>query len=466
MTSSPLVAVESAQHLLSQGQRAVGGSLLALTALSLAVAPAATLRGLVAVVSLLYAAVVSHRILLVVRGASERRMVDVPDDEARSVPAAELPRYSVLVPLYREPEVVAQVLGALDRLDYPRSRLEVQLLLEPDDDETLAAVRRARVPSYVRVRVVPADGPRTKPHACNHGLARATGDVITIYDAEDLPEPLQLRRAAVGLARLPADVACLQARLRYHNADQNLITSWFTNEYDVWFSYYLPGLVATGAPVPLGGTSNHLRSEALRSVGGWDDHNVTEDADLGLRLHRHGWRTMVLDSVTLEEANSDFVNWVKQRSRWYKGYLSTWLVHSRRPRATLDEQGWSAFLGLHLFVGGTPLLAALNPVFWLLTGCWLVLGASSVSWLLSGPSYYVSLLSWAVGTVAPVYVALYAAREHGHPELAPRLLLLPVYWVMMSIAAVKAVVQLVSCPAYWEKTTHGLDRKAAGRAAA
>lgn len=466
MTTPQGLAAESAAQLLSRGQRLVGGALLATLVLWLAAAPVPTLRAVVAVLTVLYAAVVAHRVVLVVRGASERRMVEVPDEEARAVAEVDLPRYSVLVPLYREPEVVGQVLGALDRLDYPRPLLDVQLLLEADDDATMAAVRREGVPSYVRVHVVPADGPQTKPHACNHGLERARGDVVTIYDAEDLPEPLQLRRAAVGLSRQPDDVACLQARLRYHNAGQNLITSWFTNEYDVWFSYYLPGLVATGAPVPLGGTSNHLRTDVLRRVGGWDAHNVTEDADLGLRLHRHGWRTMVLDSVTFEEANSDFVNWVKQRSRWYKGYLSTWLVHSRRPRATLDEQGWSSFLGLHLFVGGTPLLAALNPVFWLLTACWLLLGTSSVSWLLEGPSYYLSLVSWAVGTLAPVYVALYAAREHGHPELAPRMLLLPAYWVMMSLAAVKAVWQLVSCPAYWEKTTHGLDKKVPGRAAA
>jgi cellulose synthase/poly-beta-1,6-N-acetylglucosamine synthase-like glycosyltransferase len=226
--------------------------------------------------------------------------------------------------------------------------------------------------------------------------------------------------------------------------------------------------VATSAPVPLGGTSNHLRTAVLRDLGGWDAYNVTEDADLGVRLHLAGWRTEVLDSVTEEEANSDFVNWVKQRSRWYKGYLTTWLVHSRRPQAMLREQGWPAFLGLHLFVGGTPLLAALNPVFWALTASWLLLGASSVSWLLTGPAYYLSLLSWAVGTLAPVYVAVYAAREHQRPELSLRLLLLPVYWVMMSVAAVKAVIQLVSCPSYWEKTTHGLDRKpeAAARGAA
>jgi cellulose synthase/poly-beta-1,6-N-acetylglucosamine synthase-like glycosyltransferase len=421
--------------------------------------PTSTLQVLISLIALLYALVVAHRVVLVVKGAKGHELVRVSDDEARRFPSYRLPSYTVLVPVYHEPEVVGQVLEALDRLDYPRHKLDVQVLLEQGDDETAAAVEAARPAPYVTVRVVPREGPRTKPNACNHGLSRAGGELITIYDAEDVPEPLQLRRAAVAMSRLPSDVACLQARLSYHNAGQNLITGWFTNEYDVWFSYYLPGLVATSAPVPLGGTSNHLRTAVLEELGGWDPYNVTEDADLGLRLHRRGWRTMVLDSVTQEEANSDFVNWVKQRSRWYKGYFATWLVHGRQPRAMKRDLGWRGLLGLHLFVGGTPLLAVLNPLFWFLTLCWVTLGAQSVSWLLSGPAYYLSLASWAVGWIAPVYVALYAAREHGRPELSWKLLLLPLYWVMMSIAATKALVQLATQPTYWEKTAHGLDRK-------
>lgn len=456
----------TAQQLLSSGQRRVLGGLLAGVSTCLLIAPVATLRGLVTLVAVLYAVVVIHRVVLVIRGAGDRELVRVTDDEARAVPSWQLPAYTVLVPAYHEPEVVAQVLSAIDRLEYPHDKLDVQVLLEADDEQTAAAVHAASPAPYVTVRVVPPGGPRTKPQACNHGLRHARGSVLTIYDAEDLPEPLQLRRAAVALSRLPRDVACLQARLSYHNASQNLITAWFTNEYDVWFSYYLPGLVSTGAPVPLGGTSNHLRTDVLRRVGGWDPYNVTEDADLGLRLHRSGWRTMVLDSVTEEEANSDFVNWVKQRSRWYKGYLTSWLVHTRDPRALLRESGWRGVLGLHLFVGGTPVLALLNPVLWALTLSWLVLGTDSVSWLLSGPAYYVSLLSWAVGWLSPVYIAVYAAREHDRPELALRMLLLPLYWAMMSLAAAKALVQLVSRPAYWEKTVHGLDRKVGARAAA
>jgi len=454
----------SAERLLSKGQREAAVALLLSCAVCLALDPVLTLRVVVSLVTLLYAAVVAHRVVLVVRGAAERDMVRVTDEEARACPDRVLPAYTVLVPVFREPEVVGQLLAAIDRLDYPRDKLDVQLLLERGDEATALAVQEAQPPAYVTVRVVPPGGPRTKPNACNHGLEEARGVLLTIYDAEDLPEPLQLRRAAVALGRLPDDVGCLQARLSYHNASQNLITAWFTNEYDVWFSYYLPGLVATGAPVPLGGTSNHLRTAVLRRVGGWDPHNVTEDADLGLRLRRQGWQTMVLDSVTEEEANSDFVNWVKQRSRWYKGYLTTWLVHAREPRAMLRETGWRGVLGLHLFVGGTPLLAVLNPLFWALTLCWLLLGTESVSWLLAGPAYYLSLASWAVGWMAPVYVSLYATREHGRPELAPKVLLLPLYWVMMSIAAVKAVLQLVTRPSYWEKTVHGLDRAGEVRA--
>src|SRR5207247_7375152 len=214
--------------------------------------------------------------------------------------------------------------------------------------------------------------PRTKPKACNYGLTLARGDLLTIYDAEDRPDPLQLRRAAVAFRRLDDPVACLQARLSYHNANQNMITRWFTAEYLTWFGGLLPALVEQGAPVPLGGTSMHIRTDVLRMIGAWDPYNVTEDADLGLRLHRLGYRTHVLDSTTYEEATSDFVNWVKQRSRWYKGYMQTWLVHSRHPRRLWKELGPTGFLSFHLTIGATPLVPLINPIFWLLTLLWTV----------------------------------------------------------------------------------------------
>ena len=252
-------------------------------------------------------------------------------------------------------------------------------------------------------------------------------------------------------------VACLQAKLVYRNANQNLLTRWFTTEYAMWFSQLLPGLVAQGAPIPLGGTSNHFRREILERVGAWDAFNVTEDADLGIRLHRLGYSTRVLDSTTYEEANSDFVNWIKQRSRWYKGYMQTWLVHMRDPRRLYRALGPRAFLGFNLFVLGTPLLALINPIFWAMTVLWFLTNSAIIASLFPSWLYYLGLFSMIVGNSAVIYSSVVSARATGNPELVLAAVLSPIYWLMMSIAAIKALVQLISAPSFWEKTTHGLD---------
>jgi cellulose synthase/poly-beta-1,6-N-acetylglucosamine synthase-like glycosyltransferase len=423
----------------------------------LVAAPVPTAAGLVAVVTALHAAVLWHRTSLFAGSMRNVDMERVSDAEARGFPRRNLPVYTVLVPVYREPTMVGRVLEEIDRIEYPRNRLEVLLLVEDDDEETFEALVELELPRYVVPVGISPREPRTKPKACNVGLLMARGSLVTIYDAEDRPDPLQLRRAAVAFSRLPVTVACLQARLAYHNASQNLLTRWFTNEYDVWFRFWLPGLVRAGHPIPLGGTSNHIRRKVLERIGAWDPYNVTEDADLGVRLARAGYGVRVLDSVTWEEANSDVVNWVKQRSRWYKGYLQTLLVHTREPKRLVDELGRRGTAGFLLFVGGTPLLALLNPLLWTLSLAYLLSGSSRLAGIFPSPLYHFEMLVWLAGLAGSVYCSLLAARECGRPGLARSLLLLPAYWVLMSAAAVKAAVQMVTAPSFWEKTVHGLD---------
>jgi cellulose synthase/poly-beta-1,6-N-acetylglucosamine synthase-like glycosyltransferase len=200
--------------------------------------------------------------------------------------------------------------------------------------------------------------------------------------------------------------------------------------------------------------------DALEHVGGWDAYNVTEDADLGIRLYRAGYSVKVLESTTLEEANSDFINWEKQRSRWYKGYLQTWLVHMREPRRLWSDLGARGFLSFNLFIGGTPMLTLLNPVFWALSWLWLLGRASVIAELFPPWLYYAGMLSLVLGNLSVLYMGVVSARGTGRPALVPFMLLAPLYWGMMSLAAIKALVQLLYAPAFWEKTTHGLDRPA------
>jgi len=446
----------SAVKTLSRRQGAVVIGTLVLILVGLVVMAVNILIVLVGVATALYLATIINRVVIFQRSLNDPDIEVVSDGEARAVPDDDLPLYTVLVPAYREPEIIRLLLDHLAVLDYPTRRLDVKLLLEADDEETIAAVQGVELGSHIQIVLVPPAPPRTKPKALNYGLTLARGELVTVFDAEDQPDPLQLRRAAVAMARVGPQVACLQAKLAYSNVDQNLITRWFAIEYVMWFSYFLPGLTALGAPVPLGGTSNHFRRSVLETVGAWDPHNVTEDADLGIRIQREGFGIRVLESVTLEEANSDFVNWVKQRSRWYKGYAQTALVHLREPVALWRDLGARGFFELLLFVGGTPLLAVLSPLFWATTAVWFVAQPHLIRASFPAPVFYGGLICWAFGNFAIFYLTLATCRAMKRPDLSGAALLIPLYWVMMWIAAVKGLMQLVATPSLWEKTTHGL----------
>ncbi len=464
----PLADELSARQTFSGAQVIVARLAGVVLLLAIVVNAGATFVGLIAAATLFYLGVLTYRIRTFAKALQDPAVLSISDDVAGAIWDCSLPTYTVLVPAYREPEVIADLLAEIDRIEYPRDRLDVKLLLEADDEATIRAAEATRPGPHIQIVRIPHSLPQTKPKALNIGLALARGrlstGLVTIYDAEDRPDPLQLRRAVAAFRGLGSEVACLQAKLAYHNADQNMITRWFTVEYSMWFSQLLPGLVDQQAPIPLGGTSNHFRRAALEKVGAWDPYNVTEDADLGIRLHRAGYRTRVLETTTLEEANSDFVNWVKQRSRWYKGYMQTWLVHMRNPVRLWRELGPRGFLSFNLFVGGTPLLALLNPLFWALTALWFIVRPDFVEALFPAWLYYLSLLCLVLGNFVFVYTSMVAARSAGSPKLVLASVLSPIYWVMMSIAAIKALVQLFHAPSLWEKTFHGLDKPQAEQA--
>jgi len=428
----------------------------ALLIAGLVVVPGATVVIVTAAVALLYLATMVQRVLLFVAGLDDRTILTVSEAEARRLADDDLPRYTVLVPAYGEPEVIGQLLEHLGALEYPADRLEILVLLEADDTATVEAAQAAGVESPMRLILVPPAEPRTKPKACNYGMQFATGEIITIYDAEDIPDPLQLRRAVVLFRRDPG-LACIQARLAFHNSDQNLLTGWFAAEYGLWFRYLLPGLASRRWPVPLGGTSNHLQAKVLAEAGGWDPYNVTEDADLGLRLARRGYRTGVLESITWEEANSDAINWIRQRSRWYKGYLQSCLVALRRPKDTLRVIGLRGTIAMTLLLAGTPVAAASNLIFWLVAFIWLLGQPAAIAVAYPAPVYYMALTSFVIGNVLALYSTLLGARAGGDSNLLMACLLTPLYWILMAIAALKGIWQLLVRPSYWEKTVHGLD---------
>ncbi|PSR22688.1 MAG: glycosyl transferase family 2 [Sulfobacillus acidophilus] len=405
---------------------------------------------------LIYALLVVHRLWIIRKGTLTTNELRFAREEVENLSDSDLPIYTILIPARDEANVLNVLTEALSRLDYPKDRLDVKLLLEEDDVETIAAARRAKLPSFMEITIVPPEEPRTKPKALNFGLQRARGEFVTIYDAEDIPEPSQLKKALLAFRQSDDTLACVQAKLSYFNIEQNLLTRWFTAEYSVWFNLLLPSLHAASLPIPLGGTSNHFRTEVLRNIGAWDPYNVTEDADLGIRLNKSGYRTAVMDSYTYEEANSEFVNWVRQRSRWIKGYLQTWLVHMRHPVQLHRQLGARGFWGFQLAILGTPIMFILNPLYWLITSLWFMTNWGLIPHLFPPGIYYLGMLNLLAGNFVFAYLNAVGAAKDGHWSLVPYAILTPLYWTMMSLASWKALLQLMTRPSHWEKTHHGL----------
>ncbi len=320
----------SARQTVTRGQSAVMLALAGAMVLALWLWGAPMLIAVVALITSVYIGDLTLTAWLASRALYRSPEVRIPDTVVSALDDADWPAYTILCPLYRETEVVPQFVHAMQALDYPVERLQILFLTEADDAATRNSILALGLPSHFQVITVPDGQPRTKPRACNYGLLRATGDFVVIYDAEDVPDPLQLKKAVLTFANDGADLACVQAKLNFYNPRQNLLTRWFTNEYTLWFDLTLPGLQQCARPFRWA-APRITSASALRRVGAWDPFNVTEDCDLGLRLARHHYHTVVLDSTTMEEANSDLRNWMRQRSRWIKGYFQTYLVHMRQP---------------------------------------------------------------------------------------------------------------------------------------
>lgn len=452
----------SARTVLSRGQK-IGGTIALILLLASAVLwPWPTVTGLVAAGSLAFLAGTAFKFFVALRGAKYDVVERISDAEVEALSDSDLPVYTVLVPVFKEANIVAQLVGNLGKLDYPKHKLEVLILLEEDDAETRDALESASPPDNFRIVTIPRGVPQTKPRACNVGLFFATGDFVVIYDAEDNPEPDQLKKALIAFERGGEDTICVQAALNYVNADENILTRMFTLEYNYWFDYMLPGLEAAGLPIPLGGTSNHFRTSALNELGGWDPFNVTEDADLGIRASALGYRVGVVNSTTMEEANTSVRNFIRQRSRWIKGYLQTALVHARSPRALLRQIGLVRFASFALLIGGTPATFLGVIPFYVLTLFTVFIPTEVLNQVFPWWLLWLCLLNFVIGTSIMVYLSMMGPFKRGTFGLIWWAMLNPVYWILHSLAAYKGLWQLITKPHYWEKTDHGLTSHVLG----
>ena len=407
-------------------------------------------------ISIFYLVTILYKFFLVLIGFTQKNDIVITHSEIRNIPDESLPVYTILLPVFKETKIVPQLITAISQMDYPHDKLDVKLLVEESDSTMQEALKKIKLPSFFDVIIVPDSLPRTKPKACNVGLSKAKGEYLVIYDAEDIPDADQLKKSIIAFRKLNDEsIVCLQAKLNYYNPRQNLLTRWFTSEYSMWFDLYLPGLDGLNAPIPLGGTSNHFKTSALKTIGGWDPYNVAEDCDLGIRLFREGYRTRVLDSTTWEEANSKLKNWLRQRSRWVKGYIQTWCVHMRRPGYLLKRMGLINFLSFQLTVAGLFITLLFNPVYWIITGIWFITAEGKFMSGFLTPT--ADLITWVLLISNGIFVILnvMGCLRRSYRYLIPETLISPLYWVLISIGAWKGFFQLFTKPHFWEKTEHG-----------
>jgi len=419
----------------------------------------ATIVVFVAALTTLYFIDLLFNLYLIYRSFSNPAQILISDEEIVKSAKLGWPSYTIFCPLYKEHEVIPQFVKAMSQLDYPKEKLQVMLLLEADDKVTVEKALSMDLPDYFEIVIVPDSLPKTKPKACNYGLLKARGEYCVIYDAEDVPDKDQLKKAIVAFRKLKPNVACVQAQLNFYNPHQNLLTRAFTAEYSLWFDLILTGLQSINAPIPLGGTSNHFRTQQLVQLHGWDAFNVTEDCDLGIRLVKKGMYTAVLDSTTLEEANSDLPNWLRQRSRWIKGYMQTYLVHMRNPKEFLSKWSEPHAITFQLIVGGKILSMFINPFMWLITISYFTLRAvvgPTIESFFPSVILYMAVISLVFGNFLYFYYYMIGSTKRKHYELIKFAFLVPFYWLAMSIAAWIAVKELILRPHHWAKTTHGL----------
>lgn len=405
-----------------------------------------------------------------------KRMIYISDDDVKQLKDEDLPIYTVLVPLFHEQEMLPHILQNIANLNYPRDKLDVKILMEEEDTETLEKARKlglfgnveeiisplseAEYHSFLSIFhpvVIPNADIKTKPRACNYGLKRSRGEFVVIYDAEDFPDRDQLKKVVIAFNRLGNEYACVQCLLNFYNSRKNLLTRWFSIEYSYYYDFYIQGLDKIDAPIPLGGTSNHFRMKTLRELGAWDPYNVTEDADLGMRIARKKLHTGVLNSHTYEEAVTRVPSWIKQRSRWVKGFVITWFVTMRHPVRVFKDIGFKNFLIFQTGFGGNFYLPLMNLFLWIVFIASFFIPGFFSGWFNFWPFAAVAVFNLLVGNLFFLSMMMIATYKEKQYDLLLYALFSPFYWILMSIGAWKGTLQLIFKPYKWEKTSHGTE---------
>lgn len=454
---SDLTFSESAFFRLTSTQKKVIFITLTTLALGLFIDWHLTIVAFIATLTILYFSDLLFNLFLIIQSFINPAEIYVKNEDI--IGRVGWPSYTIFCPLYKEGNVIPQFIEAIEKIDYPKDKLQVILLLEEDDNKTIDKAKSINLPSYFNIKIIPNSHPKTKPKALNYGLQYAKGEYCVVYDAEDIPDPLQLKKVVIAFEKSDASIKCVQAKLNFYNPFQNILTRVFTAEYSLWFDLVLTGLQSSHAVIPLGGTSNHFHTQELKDMHGWDSFNVTEDCDLGLRLVKHGYQTALINSTTLEEANSNIFNWFNQRGRWIKGYMQTYLVHVRNPKSFIKRAKLRQFIIFQLVIGGKVMSLFINPLMWAITIAYFAfrpfLGHFIESFF-PPPILYMGVICLVFGNFLYLYYYMIGCAKREHYSLIKYAFLVPIYWLGMSLSGWNALYKIMTQPHYWAKTKHGL----------
>lgn len=421
--------------------------------------PKTALPALFLITSIFYAATLALKTVLFLIGIIRNKRTDEAS-HILDLADKELPVYTILIPLYQEEKVLKKLTDSIKALDYPKSKLDVKLIVESDDNTTIEAIKALKCERIFEMVKVPYSLPRTKPKACNYALKFARGKFITIYDAEDMPDPLQLKKALYVFYNESPEIACVQSKLNYFNRGENWLSKLFSIEYSNLFDFLLPGLEAMKLPIPLGGTSNHFRTQTLNELYAWDPYNVTEDADLGIRIAQKGWKCKIIESTTMEECPISISAWIRQRSRWIKGHMQTYFVHMRQPFELYKKVGIMGFMGVQFFLGAPALIFLISPIMW---SVWALFVSGTVTIPNEMPIWFDDIINFSTGVLIcgiflQIFYATVSIKSNNWKGMLLSAFLFPFYWILHSAASFKSLWQLITRPYYWEKTNHGVTK--------
>jgi len=412
-----------------------------------------------ALVAIFYLSIVIFKLIVITKAIEKKPFIEISEKELSEIDTAHLPLISIIVPLYREEKVIPQIMNAMTSISYPTEKTEIIITLEEYDSETISAIEQIGIPKHFKLLILPNVKPKTKPKALNVAFNELKGDYVVIYDAEIIPEPTQLKKAYIAFKKNP-DIACLQTRLDHYNAHQNIITKLFNAEFSFYYDLFLPGLQNLGFPIPLSGHSIFFRKSALREVGAWDPYNVTEDCDIGIRLFRAGHKVGILDSFSHEEATGGMRSWILQRARWMKGFVQTSIVHLRHPLLFKNEiGGWVNFISFLLTIPGTVLLNLINLFYLILLIGWFTTHSTIIQSFFPGIILYIAIASFILGNAIFIYLNLLGLYKRKRFSLVKYSLLSPLYWILLSVATLYGLMELITKPHHWQKTTHGKHMK-------